>query len=130
MTLKVEKKQTILNWNLGGGNQDNLKLVMTLAGFKVRDVQDESEAINLVDLVSVSEDEIVCFVIRCSGNKERTIAIFETLKKANFHIPILLVAALDHTSSFRAVQDQIPQGLDVHFCYSNSTLDALNRFAA
>ena len=130
MSPQHKKKQTILNWNLSNDNQGNLRLVMSLAGFDVRDVYTEAEAINLVNLLNVSDDEIVCFLIRCTGNKTKTMDIFNSLVKGGFNLPVLLVASSEHESSFREVQDEVPECLDVHFCYSNSTLDALNSIAA
>lgn len=125
-----EKRQTILNWNQSDESQNNLKSVMTLAGFEVRDVYSESEAINLVKLLPGFEDEIICFLIRCTGNQDITLEILKTLATGGFTLPILLVASPEQEKSFREVQDSTPEGLNVHFCYANSTLDALSGIAA
>ena len=124
------KRQTILNWNQGQTGKDNLKMVMTLAGFDVRDVYNETEAINLVNLLQASEEEAICFLVRCTGDQQKTIEVFRSLAAGQFRLPVLLVVPREHEASFRAVQDSVPAGLDVHFCYANSTLDALHHIAA
>ena len=90
-----EKRQTILNWNQSDENQNHLKMVMTLAGFEIRDVYSESEAINLVKLLPVSEEVVVCLLVRCTGNQEITLEILKTLATGGFAMPVLLVAAPD-----------------------------------
>ena len=117
--------QSILRWVTDPQGNDQMKALLSLVGFDVRDVDDEMEAINVIGLSRMTAEEYTCFMICLSRNMSRLPEVFAYMDGVGFDLPILLVVPDAETMSIRKIQDRVPAGLNVHFCYENSTMDAL-----
>ena len=126
---KDEQEETVLIWNLQKGRHDTMRLVLVMAGYGVRNVYDESDAINMVGILSQTNQKAVCLLIKCAGGIEKISGALANLEESEFSIPILLILPSAQPRMVDAMRSHIPQGLDVRFCLSDNTLDALTGIA-
>ena len=121
----TEQKETILIWNINKDRHDTMRLILVMAGYDVRQVYDESDAINITGIMNQTNQMTACLLIKCNKSIEKLSSAFANLAESQFAAPILLVLPSEDQAQVVAIRSKVPQMLDVRFCLSDNTLDAL-----
>ena len=121
-----ENRQIVLVWDLNDSLGENFRLVLVMAGLDARFVNDEAEAINLAEISKSTTNEIICLLIRVPDNFIELRRVLRTLERTDFSHPVLLVVPVEQKKVISEMQVQLRSDLDLHFCYEDSAIDALN----
>lgn len=121
----MQPRNTVLLWDLNMYRRESARLTLLMADYDVRYVYDEADAFNMADILNQTGHAAACLMLRFVDDLKKLVSIFSSLKQSKFSAPVLLVLSEDAQKEVETIQTWVPEGFNVNFCLSGSTLDAV-----
>lgn len=122
----TSEERIVLILDLREQQNDNIRFILKMAGYEVRYVYDEMDAINLLEVLNLSDtSSVLCLLIRCDQNHQRYVGRLRRLAKVGFALPIMLQFPQEQKRSEQSIRSALPENLDLHISFSDNTLQTM-----